>query len=233
MAARILVVDHDRELVGLVRTYLERNGYEVLVAYDGETALHMLRREHPDLMLLGLMLPGRHGVDVAYAARGDVDLAAMPIILLNARIDDPGRLAGLTWGGGDGVGESFTPGEIVRRVRMVLHHVQGESPTWRRIRVGELVIDLDAHWVEASGRTVHLTPTEFGLLCALAEQPGHALTRLEMIEKGLGYGYEGVERTVDSHIKNLRRKLSEAGGKASLVETVFGVGYRLAAGERS
>jgi two-component system alkaline phosphatase synthesis response regulator PhoP len=233
MAARILVVDHDRELVRLVRTYLEEGGYEVLVAYDGETALHLLRREHPDLMLLDLMLPGRRAVDLARATRGDVDLAALPIITLDARVEGPGQIADLTRRGDDGPGESFDPGEIVGRVQLVLRRVQGESPTWKRIRVGELVIDLNAHWVEASGRPVHLTPTEFGLLRALAEQPGHALTRLEMIEKGLGYGYEGVERTVDSHIKNLRRKLSEAGGKASLVETVFGVGYRLAAGERS
>jgi two-component system alkaline phosphatase synthesis response regulator PhoP len=229
MSQRILVVDDDREIVRLVRTYLEQGGYEVLVAYDGETALHVLRRERPDLMLLDLMLPGRDGWDVTRVVRGDVGLVAMPIIMLTARVEDHDKIVGLELGADDYVAKPFNPREVVARVRAVLRRVQGEPNPPRVIQVRGLVVDLDAHQVDYGGRPVHLTPTEFALLRALAEHPGHALTRQEMIEKGLGYSYEGLDRTVDSHVKNLRRKLDEAGDAAHLVETVFGVGYRLAA----
>lgn len=225
---RILVVDDDREIVRLVRAYLEKSGYEVLVAYDGETALHILRREQPDLMLLDLMLPGRDGLDVTRVVRGDSGLAAMPIIMLTARVEDHDKIVGLELGADDYVTKPFNPGEVVARVRAVLRRVQGESALPNRIRVGQLVIDLDRHQAEVGGLPVHLTPTEFALLRALAEQPGYALTRTEMIERGLGYNYDGLDRTVDSHVKNLRRKLDETGGAENLIETVFGVGYRLA-----
>jgi two-component system alkaline phosphatase synthesis response regulator PhoP len=227
MAQRILVVDDDREIVRLVRTYLEKSNYEVLTAYDGETALHILRRERPDLVLLDLMLPERDGWDVTRVVRGDSGLAAMPIIMLTARVEDPDKIVGLELGADDYVTKPFNPGEVVARVRALLRRVQGEPTPPKVIQVGTLSIDLDAHRAEVGGRPVHLTPTEFALLCALAANPGHALTRLEMIEKGLGYSYEGLERTVDSHIKNLRRKMDEAGETGPLIETVFGVGYRL------
>jgi len=231
MAQRILVVDDDREIVRLVRAYLERSGYEVLTAYDGETALHILRREHPDLMLLDLMLPGRDGMDVTRAVRADMGLAALPIIMLTARVEDHDKIVGLELGADDYVTKPFNPGEVVARVRAVLRRAQGEISPPRTIRAGELVIDLDRHQVQVRGEPVHLTRTEFALLRALAEQASHALTREELIEKGLGYTYDGLERTVDSHIKNLRRRLDEAGGAAHMIETVFGVGYRLAVEE--
>jgi two-component system alkaline phosphatase synthesis response regulator PhoP len=231
MTQRILVVDDDREIVRLVRAYLEQSAYEVLVAYDGETALHMLRRERPDLVLLDLMLPVRDGRDVTRVVRGDAGLAAMPIIMLTARVEDHDKIVGLELGADDYVTKPFNPSEVVARVRAVLRRVQGESAPPRVIRAGSLTVDLDRHLVEVKGELVHLTRTEFSLLRALAEQPGRALTRVEMIEKGLGYSYEGMDRTVDSHIKNLRRKLDEAGGSAHLIETVFGIGYRLAEGD--
>ena len=231
MAHRILVVDDDREIVRLVRAYLEQSGYEVLIAYDGETALHILRRECPDLMLLDLMLPERDGLDVTRIVRRDTGLAAMPIIMLTARVEDHDKIVGLELGADDYVTKPFNPAEVVARVRAVLRRAQGESAPAKVIRAGHLVIDVDRHQVMVKNEPVHLTPTEFELLLALAEQPGHALTRQELIEKGLGYSYEGLERTVDSHIKNLRRRLDEAGGAAPLIETVFGVGYRLAVEE--
>jgi two-component system alkaline phosphatase synthesis response regulator PhoP len=228
MAHRILVVDDDREIVRLVRAYLEKSGYEVLVAYDGETALHILRRDRPDLVVLDLMLPGRDGLDVTRVVRRDAGLAAMPIIMLTARVEDHDKIVGLELGADDYVAKPFNPSEVVARVRAVLRRVQGEAAPPRILRAGCVVIDLDRHQVEVEGKLLYLTPTEFAMLRALAEQPGHALTRSELIERGLGYSYEGLERTVDSHIKNLRRKLDEAGNSAFLVETVFGVGYRLA-----
>jgi two-component system alkaline phosphatase synthesis response regulator PhoP len=226
MGQRILVVDDDKEIVRLVRAYLEQDGYQVLVAYDGGTALHILRRELPDLMILDLMLPDYDGWQVTRIVRGDPTLQATPIIMLTARVEDQDKIVGLEIGADDYVTKPFNPREVVARVRAVLRRAQGEPAPPRVIHLGPLVLEPDAHRLEANGQPVHLTPTEFGLLRALAEQPGHALTRLELIEQGLGYSYEGLERTVDSHIKNLRRKLEEA-GVTDLVETVFGVGYRL------
>ena len=230
MPQRILVVDDDREIVRLARAYLEQSGYQVLVAYDGETALHILRRESPDLVILDLMLPDRNGLDVTRTVRRDASLAAMPIIMLTARVDDQDKIVGLELGADDYVTKPFNPSELMARIRAVLRRAQGETTPPKVVRAGELVIDADSYRVEVEDRPVHLTPTEFGLLRALAENPGHTLTRLELIEKGLGYSYEGLERTVDSHIKNLRRKLEESGG-TDLIETVFGVGYRLMVGD--
>jgi two-component system alkaline phosphatase synthesis response regulator PhoP len=227
MIQRILVVDDDREIVRLVRAYLEQSGYQVLVAYDGETALHILRRERPDLVVLDLMLPDRDGWDVTRVVRGDSALVGTPIIMLTARVEDHDKIVGLELGADDYVAKPFNPREVVARVRAVLRRVHGEPLPSRMLQTSGLTIDLDAHQVEANGQPVKLTPTEFGLLQALAEQPGNALTRLELIEKGLGYSYEGLERTVDSHIKNLRRKLEAVGVTGDLIETVFGIGYRL------
>jgi DNA-binding response OmpR family regulator len=219
MAQRILVVDDDPQIVRLLRAYLTQAGHQVLVAYDGETALHILRRERPDLVVLDLMLP-------------DPNLATTPIIMLTARVEDQDKITGLELGADDYVTKPFNAREVMARVRAVLRRTQGEPALPRVIRAGRLVMDLDRHIVEVGGEALHLTPTEFGLLRALAEHPGHAFTRLELIEQGLGYSYEGLERTVDSHIKNLRRKLDAAAGTAGLVETVFGVGYRLNPGAR-
>jgi two-component system alkaline phosphatase synthesis response regulator PhoP len=227
MTQRILVVDDDKEIVRLVRAYLEQAGYEVLVAYDGESALHILRRERPDLLILDLMLPDRDGWDVTRIVRGDPSLERTPILMLTARVQDHDKILGLELGADDYVTKPFNPREVVARVRAVLRRARGEPARPRVLQVGGVAIDLDQHQVYVDGDPVSLTPTEFSLLRALAEHPGHALTRLELIETGLGYGYEGLERTMDSHIKNLRRKLADAGAAPDLIETVFGVGYRL------
>ena len=229
MAQRILVVDDDRQIVRLLRASLEQAGYQVSVAYNGETALHVLRREPPDLVVLDLMLPDRDGWDVTRVMRGDTDLADTPVIMLTARVEHHDRVVGLELGADDYVTKPFHPGELLARIRAVLRRTQRGVAASRVIRSGEITVDVDAHRVEVRGQVVPLTPTEFGLLQALAEHIGHALTRSEMIERGLGYSYEGLERTVDSHIRNLRHKLSDAGAPADLIETVFGVGYRLAA----
>lgn len=230
MPQRILVVDDDPQIVRLLRAYLEKEGFQVLVAYDGNMALHLIRSERPDLVLLDLMLPNRDGWGVTRIVRGDADLAAIPIIMLTARVEDGDKILGLELGADDYVTKPFNPREVVARVRAVLRRVQGEPVLPKVIQTGPLRIDVDRHEVEVNGQPMHLTPTEFSLLRTLAEHPGYALTRLELIEKGLGYSYEGLERTVDSHIKNLRRKLDQAGGSGlgtGLIETVFGVGYRL------
>jgi two-component system alkaline phosphatase synthesis response regulator PhoP len=234
MNQRILIVDDDPKITRLLRASLEQVGYQVFIANNGETALHILRRERPDLVVLDLMLPDRDGWDVTRVIRNDATLADTPIIMLTARVEHHDRIVGLELGADDYVTKPFHPGELLARIRAVLRRAQGEIAAANVIRAGDLIIDLDAHRVEVRGEAgqpsqpVPLTPTEFGLLRALAERKGHALTRAEMIEEGLGYSYEGVERTVDSHIRNLRRKLSEAGAPEDLIETVFGFGYRLA-----
>ena len=177
MAQRILVVDDDREIVRLLRGYLEQAGYQVVAAYDGETALHLFRRERPDLAILDLMLPDRDGWDVTRIVRGDAGLSATPIIMLTARVEDHDKIVGLELGADDYVTKPFNPGEVVARVRAVLRRVQGEPPPPRIIRVGDVTIDPDRHQVQVGDQAVHLTPTEFALLHALAEHPGHALTR--------------------------------------------------------
>jgi two-component system, OmpR family, alkaline phosphatase synthesis response regulator PhoP len=230
MAERILVVDDDPELVRLLGAYLKQAGFQVLTAYDGEGALHILRRERPDLVLLDLMLPDRDGWDVTRIVRADPNLGSIPIIMLTARVEDYDRILGLELGADDYVTKPYNPREVVARVRAVLRRVRGEPGPSRSIRVGPLTMDLDAHQALVAGQSLRLTPTEFALLRALAEHQGHAMTRLELIEEGLGYSYEGLERTVDTHIKNLRRKLDEAHDAGDLIETVFGIGYRLAPG---
>jgi two-component system alkaline phosphatase synthesis response regulator PhoP len=235
MAQRILVVDDDRQIVRLLSAYLEKDGYRVLVAYDGAMALQLLRSERPDLVLLDLMLPDRDGWEITRLVRGDPSLAATPIIMLTARVEDQDKIVGLEMGADDYVSKPFNPREVMARVRAVLRRAQGEPVSLKVIEAGPLRMDIERHEAQVDGQPLDLTPTEFGLLQALAEHPGRALTRLELIERGLGHSYEGLDRTVDSHIKNLRRKLDEMGGAglgSELVETVFGVGYRLRAEPR-
>ncbi len=230
MAQRVLVVDDDPQIVRLLRTYLEQAGYGVFVAYSGDEALLSLRHDRPDLVLLDLMLPERDGWEVTRVVRSDTGLGAVPIIMLTARVEDHDRILGLQLGADDYVTKPFNPGEVVARVRAVLRRTYGEPVSRKALEAGPVSIDLDAFEARIHGQPVHLTPTEFALLRTLAENADRALTRRDLIEKGLGYTYDGVERTVDSHIKNLRRSLGKAGGPgfgSAVVQTVYGVGYRL------
>ena len=227
MAQRILVVDDDKQIVRLVRSYLEQAGYHVLTAYNGETALHAIRRERPDLMVLDLMLPDRDGWEITRIVRSDPNLAALPIIMLTARVEDTDKIVGLELGADDYITKPFNPREVVARVRAVLRRVAGGPAQPQVLQVGGLVMDLDRHEVTRDGEPIELTPTEFDLLKVLMQNPGRAFTRLELIEKGLGYAYAGLERTVDSHIKNLRKKIEPDPAHPTYIETVYGVGYRL------
>lgn len=232
MAQRILVVDDDPQIVRLLRSYLEQAGYTVFVAYSGDGALRSLRHDRPDLVVLDLMLPERDGWEVTRVVRGDAGLEVTPIIMLTARVEDHDRILGLQLGADDYVTKPFNPGEVVARVRAVLRRTYGEFVPRKALEVGPLSIDLNAHEVQLDGQSVHLTPTEFVLLRTMAENQGRAFTRRDLIENGLGYTYDGAERTVDSHIKNLRRSLDKAGGAgfgSAVVQTVYGVGYRLCA----
>ncbi len=221
---RILVVDDDREVVRLIRAYLEQAGFEVLAAHDGETAVHILRREQPDLLLLDLMLPGRDGWEITRLVRGDPTLAHTPIIMLTARIDDTDKIVGLELGADDYVTKPYNPREVVARVRARLRKYEDVAPV---IRVGDLEMDVRRREVRAAGQLVDLTPTEFALMHVFMEQPGYALTRDELMRRGLGVDFEGVERTLDSHIRNLRQKLEPEPANPVYIQTVYGIGYRL------
>jgi two-component system alkaline phosphatase synthesis response regulator PhoP len=229
-AARILVVDDDQEIVRIVRAYLEKAGYQVLIAYNGETALHSLRHDHPALVVLDLMLPDRDGWDITRLVRSDPDLAAMPIIMLTARIDDTDKIIGLELGADDYITKPFNPREVVARVRALLRRSQNlNAPKLPQVlQTGDLLIDIDRREVLLNGQPVELTTTEFNLLKTLLENPGYAFTRSELIEQALGYEYEGSERTLDSHMRNLRRKIEPKSGDKTYIQTIYGVGYRLA-----
>lgn len=226
MAQRILVVDDDPQIVRLARSYLEQAGFEVLAAGDGERALHVIRADRPDLIVLDLMLPGRNGLDVAQIIRKDASLAQLPIIMLTARVEDADRINGFALGADDYVTKPFNPLELVARVQAVLRRALGQVSASHVLRAGDVVLDVDKRVVRVKGALVELTPTEYELLETLMESPGHAFTRLELIDRALGYSYAGMERTLDSHIKNLRKKLEPDPANPIYIETVYGVGYR-------
>ena len=227
---QILVVDDDQDIVRLVRAYLEKGGFQVLTANDGETAIHILRRDRPALVVLDLMLPDRDGWDITRLVRSDPSLSETPIIMLTARIDDTDKIIGLELGADDYVTKPFNPREVVARVRTVLRRMQGSNAAKqpRVLQQGNLIMDLDRREVMVGGQPVELTATEFNLLKTLLENPGYAFTRSELIEQALGYEYEGSERTLDSHMRNLRRKIEPVSGEPTYIQTVYGVGYRLA-----
>ncbi len=227
--ARILVVDDDRDIVRLVQSYLIKAGYETLTAYDGGTALKLLRAEMPQLVILDLMLPDRDGWEVARLVREDPRLRAIPIIMLTARVEDNDKITGLEIGADDYITKPFNPRELVARVRALLRRsqIQQDARTPARLEVGRLVLDLGKRELTRDGELIGLTPSEFGILQELMENPGFVITRDELTEKALGYDSSSAGRTLDSHIKNLRRKLDLEGTGDSFIQTVHGIGYRL------
>ncbi len=227
MPQRILVVDDDKEIVRLVRAYLEQAGFEVLVAHDGERALHAMRRDKPDLVVLDLMLPDRDGREITRIVRSTPALAKLPIVMLTARVEDTDKIVGLELGADDYVTKPFNPRVVVARVRAVLRRASEGVDQRRVLRVRELSLDLDRHQATMDGKPLDLTSTEFAFLRALMQAPDHAFTRAELIERALGYDYEGLERTVDSHVKNLRQKIEPDPRQPTYIQTVYGVGYRL------
>lgn len=229
MSHRILVVDDDKDIVRLLRSYLEKEGFTVLFAYDGTSALHTLRREKPDLLVLDLMLPDKDGWEITRLIRHDRLLQALPIIMLTARVEDTDKVVGLEMGADDYVTKPFNPREVVARVRAQIRrtHLDQQAGQPLRLEVGGIAMDMGRHSLTVEGAPVELTPTEWNLLQAFMENPGYAFTRTELIENALGFGYESIERTLDSHIKNLRRKIEPDPKEPTYIQTVYGVGYRL------
>ena len=220
---KILVVDDEKKIVDIVKAYLERDGYKVIVAYDGRLALQMARSESPELIVLDLMLPEVSGWDVCRSLRTESNV---PIIMLTARDDDSDKIVGLELGADDYVVKPFNPKELVSRVRAVLRRAEGTAVKTKRIEFADLSIDLERHEVKRGDRLVELTLTEFELLRVLAEAPGRVYSRMQLLEKVQGSAYEGYERTIDSHIKNLRKKVETDPERPKYVITVRGVGYK-------
>jgi len=219
---RVLVVDDDVKTVELIKLYLNRDGYRVLTTYDGIEALRLAGESHPDLIVLDLMLPGLDGLQVCQALRAESDV---PIIMLTARTTDEDKLTGLGLGADDYVTKPFSPKELAARVRAVLRRLPGERGP-AEIRLGELTMDLGRHEASLSNRSLNLTPIEFKLLVVLAKEPGIVFSRARLIDKALGYDFEGFDRTIDVHILNLRRKLEPDPNHPRYIKTVYGAGYK-------
>ncbi len=233
MKARILVVDDDKDVVRLMRAYLEQSDFEVLVAYNGETAMHTLRRERPDLVLLDLMLPDHDGWEITRWMRRDPLLQQTPMIMLTARVSDTDKIVGLELGADDYVTKPYNPREVIARVRARLRAragMQMDDPG-RILRVAELQMDLATRQVLVQGKPVVLTVTEFEILRALMEQSGYVLTRGDLVRKALGSDFQGLERTLDSHMRNLRAKIEPDPRTPRYIKTVYGVGYILEEGK--
>lgn len=219
----ILIIEDEFELVRVLRSYLEKIGMTVISSPRGDSGLALWEREKPDLVLLDLNLPGMDGLDVAREIRRKGNT---PIIMITARVDEADRLVGLEIGADDYILKPYSPREVVARVRAVLRRSTGSASASQRLTVADLEIDLGAHTVRRAGEVMELTPTEYNLLTTLASQPGRAFSRLQLLEVIQGVAYEGYERTIDAHIKNLRSKIEQDTRTPRYVETVFGVGYR-------
>jgi len=225
MSATILVVDDEPQLVRVLRGYLEQAGYRVTAAHSGPDALAQFQTRRPDLVVLDLNLPGMDGFEVARAIRKQGET---PIIMLTARVEETDRLIGLELGADDYVPKPFSPREVVARVRAVLRRSRAPREAVELIRAGDLEISVTRHTVLRSSQPVELTPTEFNLLVALAREPGRAFSRMQLLEAAQGDAFEGYERTIDAHIKNLRAKIEPEPRQPRLILTVFGVGYKFA-----
>jgi DNA-binding response OmpR family regulator len=222
--ATILIIEDEPDLQRVVRDYLQNAGFNVIQAARGDDGLSLWRTKHPDLVILDLNLPGLGGLDVAKAIRKEDET---PIIMLTARIEEADRLIGLELGADDYIPKPFSPREVVARVKAVLRRSDGSGKVIQKVLVlDNLTINLDEHSVNQNGNVVDLTPTEFNLLALLGAQPGRVFSRLQLLEASQGDAFEGYERTIDAHIKNLRAKIETDSRHPTRIETVFGVGYR-------
>jgi DNA-binding response OmpR family regulator len=229
--ARILVAEDDPKQAELIRRYAVAEGHEVTVVHDGRAAVDEVRRRPPDLLILDVMMPRLDGLDVTRILRGSPEYEAVPILILTARASEDDLLDGLDLGADDYLTKPFSPRELVLRVQAILRRGRRSDDELlsgpASFGQGELVIDNAQRQVTVRGEVIELTPTEWGVLTALAQTPGRVYSRYELINRVRGYEYDGYERTVDSHVKNLRRKIEASPRSPTIVVTVLGGGYRL------
>lgn len=226
MAKTILVVDDREQLRTLVKTYLNGEGFRVVTAADGREALFVARQEKPDLIILDLMMPEMGGYDFLRAHRKERDT---PIIILTAKLEETDKVLGLELGADDYVTKPFGMRELTARVRAVLRRVTKEPMEAEKIQIGDLVLDRSTRVVSVDEEAIDLTPSEFSLLYTLMSAPGRVFSRAELLERIQGDAYEGYERTIDVHVRNLRTKIEVDPHTPRYIETVYGVGYRFAA----
>ncbi len=227
MPHTLLIIEDEPELVRVLRSYLEQAGFSVLTAMRGDTGLTTWEDKHPDLVILDLNLPGMDGLEVARRIRR-TESRRTPIIMLTARADEIDQLIGLELGADDYIPKPFSPRIVVARVNALLRRSEATQQPVQLLQIAGLEIDQGAHTLTREGEVIELTPTEFNLLLTLAGQPGRVFSRLQLLEAAQGVAYEGYERTIDAHIKNLRAKIETNSKKPKYIETVFGIGYRFA-----
>ncbi|MCF7890179.1 response regulator transcription factor [Candidatus Bipolaricaulota bacterium] len=220
---KVLVIEDEGRIVRLIRDYLEKEGYKVIDARDGEEGLVAFERQEPALIILDLMLPKKDGLEVAKEIRKE---SQVPIIMLTAKTEEADRVTGLEIGADDYVTKPFSLRELAARIKAVLRRSEGDLEKQDRVKRGELSINPETHQVKLEGEVVDLTPTEFALLLALARRPGRAFTRKSLLEEIGHFPGENVKRKIDTHVKNLRKKLSGPDERPRFIETVHGVGYR-------
>lgn len=223
----VLIVDDDVKLVNLLRIYFDKAGFITYTANDGLDALQAVREKNPDIMVLDLMLPSLDGWELCQKLRHDNDL---PIIMLTARDEESDRLVGLEIGADDYVTKPFSPKEVVARARAILRRTHQKVVRHEPIKAGSLTIDFERHEVTQNNQFIELTPTEFKILELLITNIGKVFSRLQMVEQTQGYIFEGYERTIDAHVKNLRRKLELNPKQPRYIQTVYGIGYKFAGG---
>jgi DNA-binding response OmpR family regulator len=223
MSKLILIVDDEAKLRKVIRAYLEKEGYQVMEAADGSEALFSARKERPDLVLLDVMMPQMNGYEFMRIYRKE---AETPIIMLTAKDEENDEVLGLEVGADDYVTKPFSMRSLMARVRAIIRRAEGGDKQDPVLRAGDIVIDPAAREARIRGAVVALTPTEFEFLLAMMRAPGRAFSRFDLLESASGEAYAGYERTVDVHIRNLRRKLEKDASKPIYIETVFGMGYR-------
>ena len=225
MIKTILVVDDEQRLVSLVGTYLTQSGFRVVTAPNGLEALSVARRENPDLIILDIMMPEMDGYEFMRKYRAERDT---PIILLTARVEEDEKVVGLELGADDYVTKPFRPRELIARVKAVLRRGGENAPAAKVLRVADVSLDRENRTVSVADRFVDLTPSEFELLAALMSAPGRVFSRLDLLDFIQGVRFEGYERTIDLHVKNLRAKIEPVPRSPRYIQTVYGVGYRFA-----
>ena len=225
MAKTILVVDDEERLVSLLDAYLSQEGFRVVTADNGRSALLQVNQEKPDLIVLDIMMPEMGGYEFMRLHSREQDT---PIILLTAKLDESDKVLGLELGADDYVTKPFSPRELVARIRAVLRRAGKTSPDAQVLRAADIILDRGARFVKVTDHFVDLTPSEFDLLATLMSSPGHVFSRMELLDRLQGTAFEGYERTIDVHIRNLRSKIEPEPRAPRYIETVYGAGYRFA-----
>ena len=221
---KVLIIEDEQELSNVLKAYLQRAGFDVLIADRGDQGINLWQDNKPDMVLLDLNLPGMDGIDIARKIRQTDDT---PIIMVTARVDEVDRLLGLELGADDYITKPFSPREVVARVKAVLRRVEKSQVSQEdKILQADLEISPEAYSVKQSGKEIDLTPTEFSLLLTMAQHPGRVFSRLQLLEASQGLAFEGYDRSIDAHIKNLRAKFGDDPRDPRYLETVFGIGYR-------